>query len=173
MSSKKPKYAYNASTGQYVMLDSIESRISTVGKKPPHKATQKKKSVSTNPIPGSEAYCQSQTHVQHKISKSAEKRNRKKKQKELLPLPSEWKWSGMGEIIPLIEYWITQQNTHRAETTALAYLTIIRSMVEAKGSDCCFSDHDRLRSLIDKYGTTYKEPCDAIKALIDLHFPNF
>jgi hypothetical protein len=174
MTSKNPKYAYNASTGQYVMLDVVDPTETIVRKKQQKKST-KKQNTQGNPIPGSDEYHQLQTAtVQQKISKSAEKRNRKKKkQSALLPLPSEWKWSGLGEIIPLIEYWITQNNSHRAEATALAYLTIIRSMVEAKGPDACYSDYDRLRSLLNKYETTHEESCKPIAALIDLHFPNF
>ena len=175
MSKSTPKLAYDATSGAFVMLDTVNTETLLTSASKSNKKHPKKSlapPINENPIPGSEDYYRLQTETSKK-DKRGKRSSRKKKSLVMKPLPRDWKWSGMGEFIPLIEHWITQGNVASTESTALAYLTLLRSMSDARGADSCYRDYDRLKQLIVEYRSDYPEACDQIQKLFDTYFPDF
>ena len=176
MSKSTPKLAYDATSGAFVMLDTVntESALTLASKSTQkHHKTCSAPPINQNPIPGSDDYYRLQTMNSKKDNKRGKRVSRKKKSVAMKPLPRDWKWSGMGEFIPLIEHWITQGNVTSTESTALAYLTLLRSMSDARGVNSCYRDYDRLKQLMDEYRPEFPEACGQIQKLFDTYFPDF
>lgn len=170
MSKNTPKLAFDAGSNSFVMLDTVKpNALNNSLDQTKKKKNARTKPLVQNPIPGSAEFNRAQQSTQHTTNK---KKTRRKKE-VLKPPPSEWKWSGMTEFIPLIDYLITHDNTSGAESSSLAYLTLLRSMSDVKGRDSCYTDYDRLKNLVQSYQEKHPETCQTILRMFDTYFPDF
>ena len=114
-----PKYAFNASTGEYIMADRIIPKdqmkaVARKGTKP--KPVKKKKPTPQRPFCRSMAVHNSTTHTVRKQERS--------------PTKTSVEWANFEPLLPLLEGHLQARKGKHAEAVLLSFLTLVSAKVE-------------------------------------------